>query len=343
MTKERINSYLFWGGALAILAGFVLTAMSALEICTESCASVHDYRFCGCKFELLGFIYFPLLGISHITGKRNARMYSAAAFLVAAGVGSELAFIALQKYVINGWCTICLSIAASVGLIAALYLTHYFINTKVTSKGVLMNGLWKLGIITATFIFAFFGAGKIDMLEAGEETIHNKIAIGNPDGNIEAFLFTDWGCGACHLMEPNLDTIVPAIKKQGRIIFVDYPIHPITLNYTPFNLAFMVHNKEQYVPIRHALVELTKETDSPTEHQIEELAKKHGVTFEELPYADVAYATAYFKELVKDYKIRGTPSMVIVNTDTGDVAELVGWKAINVEEVEKAIQGLQRK
>lgn len=341
MTKERINSWLFWGGALAILAGLILTAMSWMEICTESCASVHDYRFCGCKFELLGFIYFPLLGIAHIAGRRSSFMYSLAGFMVAAGVGSELAFIALQKYVINGWCIICLSIAATVGLVAVLYLASYFINTKNTPKGALMNGLWKLGIIVATFLFTFFGAGKIDMLEAGEETIHEKIAIGNPNGNIEAFLFTDWGCPACHLMEPNLVTIVPALKKQGRIIFVDYPIHPITLNYTPFNLAFMVHHKDQYIPLRHALVELSKESDSPTEHQIEALAKEHGATFQELPYADVAYATAYFKDLVKDHKVRGTPTMVIVNTDTGDVAELVGWKAITLEEVEKAIQSLQ--
>ena len=73
---------------------------------------------------------------------------------------------------------------------------------------------------------------------------------------------------------------------------------------------------------------MSRRTKNPTEDQIEEGSANLGVTYDQLNYSDVALAIRYFRELSQQFKIRATPTMVIVNTDTRKGKKLKGNEEI---------------
>ena len=263
-------------------------------------------------------------------------------------LGSEMMFIYVQKYKIGSWCPICLSIATALTVATLAYLYEYCIDFKGSlenpDRGPIMINVYKglagIGFFMLGFLIAFGGIGRYNSIEAAENSIKEKITFGNPKSHIEVYVFTDWSCPACRSLEPLLKSIAPKIMKDTKLTFVDDPVHPETLNFTPYNISFMINNKDKYFQLRDALTTLSEETKAPTDEQVTALAAKLGVTYKQMSYADVALANKYYTHLIKQLDVEGTPTVVVVNKETQKGKKLPGLQKITEENIMNAIQTL---
>lgn len=317
---------------LFILGGAILTLISWMKLCSTYCSSAHNYRLFGVPFEVTGAFFFLALGVLHVLRKTKLML-----LLIALGLGAELYFIFLQKTAIGTWCPVCLSIAFCIACLGLCYLTIY--NNQPHEEF-----MHPLPLLAFTLIFgfasSFLGVGKIDQLAAEESSLKEEIKFGNRTSPISIYVFTDWACPACRSVEPALEAMAPAITKQAQVTFVDAVVHPETLNYAPYNISFMAHNKPQYFQIRDALGKLSLKNKKPTDQDISAAVAPLGVTFQEIPYEDVALTMKYFDELVDKLKVTGTPTVAIINDTTKKGKKLSG-KEITEANVLKAIQALR--
>lgn len=349
ITHRKLGKIQFWIIALALLSGLILSIVSYLEICTEECRAGHDWKLFNLPFGPIGMFSFSALLIAHFLSLKWPILNYAIVGGVAAALGGEIVLILIQKYQIGHWCPVCLGIFASFLVVALVYIYNFVkdINYARSSaqKGTIMNSAWK-GIFTvgafALGIAAFtFGVVKENKLEAMENSVKEQIAFGKTDSTVNVYLFTDWNCPACNALEPKLNDLMPSILKQTRVVFVDIPVHPETLNYSPFNLSFMINNKPQYLRLRNALTALSQKTGTPSEAQIEALAKENGTKFKELNYADVALGLKYWKDLSTQFKVEATPTMIIVNPKNKKGKKLAGLEEITEANIQKAIDTLK--
>jgi len=88
---------------LTLIATIVLSYVSWVRICTDSCAESHSYRLYGFTFESVGLLFFPLLLFCHLLSRKSAIFGVMAGWLLAATLGSEVMFLYIQKYVIGRW------------------------------------------------------------------------------------------------------------------------------------------------------------------------------------------------------------------------------------------------
>lgn len=344
-----LSGCLFLLSSLAIIAGFVLTGISWVGLCTEQCAATHYYRLFGLQFQHIGLGFFFGLTTIHFFSRHSRYLKFFAGLMLAGALGAEVMFIIVQKYEIGQWCPVCLGIATAVGIAAISYLFGYSIDLtckiKEGQKDEIMKsiqrGLGTLTIFLLGFLFAFVGIGKIDHLKAQEMTVREQIAFGNEESEVDVYIFTDWACTACRSLEPEIVKMAPEIMKKARLTFVDYIIHPETLNFIPYNLSFMIHNKDKYFQLRDLLTEISVKTLNPSEDEIAEAAESLGINYEQLNYSVVAAGIKYFKHLSKEFGIRSTPTMVIVNKNEKKGKKLYGSKEITSTNVMKAIDSLQ--
>jgi protein-disulfide isomerase len=345
---SKYHKFLYAVSSLGILAGFVLSIISWMQICSQECAAAHSYRLFSLRFEDIGLVFFPTLLLLHIASIYRRYFSFIAGLMLAGALGAEMIFIYAQKVLIGHWCPVCLSIAACIGLTSLAYFLGYVRNLKSyvneSQRSETMLNLRK-GITTATFIIigfclAFFGLGKIDELQAAENSIKDSVAFGNMNSNIDVYFFSDWQCPACRQVEPKLKQLVPVITKKARLTFVDFTIHPSSLNFTPYNLSFLIHNKGKYLELRDALTTLSIETETPTDAQVEKMAQEHGVRYKQLNYSDVALGLKYFKTLGTEFDIDSTPTLVIVNEKTKKGKKLYGVAEITADNINKAIDKL---
>lgn len=336
----------------ALLLASALVYISWLGICTEACGKAHSYRLYGFTFEMFGMVYFPTVATLYFFSNRSVFLSVATAILMSMGIGAELFFIYVQKFLIGHWCPVCLSIAGVLGFASLLFLPAFISQTNInlfdnnSPKGLHMNRLLRtsatfLGII-AGFTFAFAGLGKENELQAEENQIKAEIAFGNPHSPIDVYVFTDWICPACESLEPTFERMTSGIVNKARITFVDDPVHEATLNYTPYNLSFMIHNRPQYFSLRKAMHTLANDKKEPTEQDIAAMASQYGVQVRELPYGAVTMGTKYFDELIKKFNIEGTPTIIVYNRDTKQSKKLEGRPQISQEKVIQAIDALSK-
>jgi len=348
MSQPLMNNWLFWIATLAIITGFTLTIMSLLELCTTACVEGHKYKLFGIKFEYFGLVFFTTMLAVHVLGLRSALFHMLAALVVAGGVGGEFYFIYMQKVVIGSWCPICLSIAAMVGITALMYIINQFIGfQKANEEGGNMSGFGRSFVAITTVIFgcfmAFSGTSKADPLQEEQTSIKESIAFGTNKSPIEVYVFTDWFCPACRLVEPIFEKMAPAVQKEGKLYFIDAYIHDESMNYSPYNLSFMIYQKPKYFQLRNALLALTDKTKSPSEKQVETAIAPLGVEYKEVNYKDISLATKMFQKLKRQFDITGTPTVIVVNLDTKKGKKLSGTTDITEANVLKAIEDLKEK
>lgn len=349
LTSARRATWQFWVIGLTLLTGLILSTVSYLDLCTEECKAGHDWTLFGLPFGPIGIVAFAILLGLHLYSLVKPEFHFYVALAVAAALGGEIVLIWIQKYQIGHWCPVCLGIAASIATAAAVYAYNYYQELKKTNaqkqKGAFMKSLWK-GILALTVFFMGFltfyiGIAKENKLEAMQDSVKDQIAFGDLNSPVSVYLFTDWACPACRALEPKLEKILPVILSKARMTFVDIPVHPETLNYAPFNLSFMINNKDKYLKLRDALTELSVKTGTPTDVQIAKIAKDNGATFKELNYADVALGLKYGKELAAQFDIEATPTLVIVNAKAKKGKKLSGLEEITEANVLKAIDTLK--
>lgn len=337
-SSSKWQSTLFNLASFSLLAGLILTFVSWLELCTETCTEAHNYVFYGTKFEVFGGVYFILLNLLHLLSKKHQSLSFLVALLIVAGLGAEAMFIWLQKTQIGSFCTVCLSIAASLLLAGLFYFLMYYIKHR---EGGYMKSFSLLTVFAIGFIVAFGGVVKIDRLEAAQQEIKEQIKFGKTDSPIEIYLFTDWTCPACRALEPKLESLVKHVGESASFTFVDLAIHPETLNYSPYNLALMMNYKPYYFKARDALTQLSAKTKKPTDKQVTEVIKPIGFKFQELGYKDISVGMKYFEQLADKFKVEATPTLVIVNSETKKGQKLAGVEQINEENTAKVIEALK--
>ncbi|MBA3815364.1 MAG: thioredoxin domain-containing protein [Parachlamydiaceae bacterium] len=341
----KLTNWLFFLSTITFITGFALTIISWLRLCSSTCIEGHNYRIYGFAFETLGFVFFPILLAMHLFSYKFPILATLVGWFICAALGSEIMFIYVQKYKIGSWCPVCLSIAGTLIIAGMIYFYGYYTNFKNSlireNKGEIMNGIYKgisgLCFFVIGFVFAFSGIGKYSKLQAMENDIKNQIVFGNLNSPIEVYIFTDWACGGCRAIEPTLEAMAPKIMKKAKVTFVDQEVHPVTLNFIPFNLSFMINNKSKYFELRRALTKLAMQTSEPTDAQVAALAKNHGTQYKQLNNADVQVGTKYFEKLVEQLKVEGTPSVVIISRNDKKGKKLMGPEEITEANIMRAI------
>lgn len=329
--KNRYDA-MFFLGWIAIVVGFILSIVSILDICTESCSETHKYRFFGLPFGPIGLVFFFTLGMLYFFSRHYPFLTSIVALMTAGALGSEIVLIGIQKYVIGQWCPVCLSIAASIAVLAFTLVLTFIFKTisfyQQRQQGKIMINLWKgiscLSIFGLGFALAVAGVAKPEKSFADGIENQDDPIFGNKNSAVEVYIVSDWFCPACRRIEPVLDKMYPRIMKKAGLVFVDRAIHPETMNFTPYNLSFMVKEKKKYFEIRKALSKLSMKTKTPTAEQIQEAVKTLGVKYQQLNYTDIDSGIRYFQGIAKTFNINSTPTVVIANRKKLNAKKLVG-------------------
>ena len=104
------------------------------------------------------------------------------------------------------------------------------------------------GVVIVAYVISFYGVFKPE--ESFAAGLDGDVPyFGNENSPVEVYYITDWFCPACKQIEPELEPYYPKMMTKARLFFVDYPIHPETMNYIPYNLSFMLNDKKQYFKI----------------------------------------------------------------------------------------------
>ena len=350
-SRSKTNRLSYTITSSALLLALILSIVSWMNLCTEACVEEHNYRLFGFSFEEIGLVFFPSLLLIHLLSLYYPLMDRLTSYSLCAAFGAEVMFVYAQKFIIGSWCPLCLGIAASVAIagISHLYPEYAEFKTdlKHKNKGYNMNIINRYFFGTVFlflgFVLAFTGLGKENQLEAAESTVKENLMFGSGKQSVVVYVFTDWRCPACRSLEPVFESIMPKIYDKADLVFVDDPVHPESMNFIPYNLSFVIHNKSKYFQLRNGLIEISKKTKVPSEADVEALAASQGVSYIQLDYADVALANLYFEELIKKFDIEGTPIVVVATKHNKKSIKLSGKSEISEESILKAVDKLSAK
>lgn len=347
---KKLPRFLFYITLFALFLGLILSIASLLGICTERCAKGHDWRLLGLPFEYIGIAFFST-AILVLFLSRRFRFFTPLLGLMLAGtLGSEAMFIYIQKYWIHAFCPLCLWIAFSV-FVAFLAFFIPFIGPLISrlkqgNRREKMISSGKLFITLGAFLFGFMtaalGVKQINSLEGAESSIKEALVFGDKSSQFEVYLFTDWACTGCRALEPRLKTLHSLITAQAKFFYIDYEIHPETLNFLPYNVSFLIKNKSRYLALRDMLTRLSEKTGEPSEEQVKEGATALGTFYDPLPYGQIDAASRFFKKMAERFNINFTPTLVIVDTKTKKGKKLEGADSITEEAITEAFDSLRR-
>lgn len=349
LTQRKQIPITFWVVTLALVAGLILSVLSWMELCVEHCSANRGYNLLGMPFAVFGLGFFIALTGIHLASRFWPVLTPLVGWMVAGAFGSEIMFIAIQKYRIGHWCPVCLSIAFCV-LVAAVALAVPFAKDLVRSikqsnredfMNTVKRGITSFSFALLGFFIALVGITKPDEAQAAVDKMKERLNLGAKGGNIEVYFISDWFCPSCKKVEPKIEKLFPKVKSQVAFYFIDYPIHTKSLNFTPYNLAFLVNDKSNYLSGRRMLMDLAEKNESPTDEDIEAGAKAKGLHFHELSFLDVKRGMEYFDEVIKANKLDSTPTVIIRNIKTNKTTKLEGTGEISEAKVLEAIDALK--
>ncbi len=333
----------FWLLTATFIAGLLLSCLSWLELCVEHCSANQDYRLFGVPFAPFGLAFFTLLIALHFYSKRHQTCGKLIEWMIFSALGAEAVFIYVQHAQIGHWCPVCLSIAACVAF-SALILICGWIRDFQKHRGDMMHFLKRmtvnLSFLLVGLFIALIGIGKVDSAQAAINDIRDKVAFGTKGSQIEVYFFSDWFCPSCKKVESLIEKTYPKIKSKVVFYFIDYPIHRKSMNFSPYNLAFLINDKADYFKARQMLLALADKSDSPTDEDVEKQAKKAGLKFKELSYLEVKTGMEFFDSMVAKYGLSSTPTIVIVNSKKNSVVKLEGRDEISEEKIIQAVDKL---
>lgn len=195
-------------------------------------------------------------------------------------------------------------------------------------------------IRTLLTVALFFALGLISSLFAVGKKAHAAEAdlfLGKTGSPTTVYVVSDWFCPVCRKMEPEIERMIPSLAKSAKLGFVDFPIHRETVNFTPYHLQFLAHEKEKYPALRRALAQLALKTKQPTEAEVRGAVAPLGVKLRPVDYADTFAGMQANLAVCRDYKIKATPSVVITNGKRKKSKVLVGEKQISESAIKAAI------
>lgn len=332
----------YWALLCVFACGLILSIISGLNLCTSECTETKSYLLFGLPFVYVGLAFFSVAILLHLFSKYYLPRLILAALLVGA-LGSEMVFIWIQKYQIGTWCPICLSIFGTIVLAGAIFLIGSIIHQQQLGQPMktIKNILSFIPVFLIGLLVALVGISKPDHQLIAMDNLKEKIELGDAKSPIEVYFITDWFCSACRKVEPVMQQLAPGIMKQAGFFFIDHAVNPETVNYSPYNLSFLIHNKANYFKIREALIRLSKKNKSPKDEAIKKAIAPLGEKLTELNYADIKAGTNFFDEISKKYDVKATPTLVIVNTKTNEVRQLKGESGITEANINEAIQAVK--
>jgi hypothetical protein len=100
---------------LAVVTGWLVSTFSVIqEMCmVAACRDTAVFTIFGLNMGWFGISYFSLILIVLWLRKRDCRLDWAVAALLFGGIGAELRLLWIQKYVIGGWCPLCVTICCA--------------------------------------------------------------------------------------------------------------------------------------------------------------------------------------------------------------------------------------
>jgi len=330
--------------AVPLAAAWILSVMSWLGICSDGCEETHLYRFFGFPISPLGVGFFTLCGLAFLTRSRFRFSGFLVPLLLSGALGSEFVLVWMQKFVIGKWCPLCLGVALSVGTACVLIALERLPGVAIRIRGGERNlEMKRLAGKTALILFAFLagmgvtamGLKKPDAIAAGLPV--TSFVFGDTESRLEVYIVTDWFCPACRAAEPEILKGARNAMRQAKVVFVDYPVHPETYNFIPYNMSFIIREKAKYFEIREAMATLARKTKEPTPEDVRAAVSPLGVKYVPLNYVDVIAGMQYFSTLVKKFKVAGTPSVVVLDSRTGKTKTLYGSSEITSNNILKAV------
>lgn len=116
---RRALSILLW---LAVSTGWLVSILSVIqEMCMVSaCRDTAGFTVFGFNMGWFGIAYFSLILIVLWLRRKDCRLDWVFSVLVFSGIGAELRLLWIQKYVIGGWCPICVTICCALFVAAIL-------------------------------------------------------------------------------------------------------------------------------------------------------------------------------------------------------------------------------
>ena len=334
-------------GSLALVpiaAALILSVLSWLGICSDGCVETDLYRIFGFPLSPLGVGYFTLCGLAFLTRNRFRFSGFLIPVLLSGALGSEFVLVWIQKFDIGKWCQLCVGVALSVVTACVLVALDRLSGVAIQIRGGERNlEMKRLAGNTVLILFVFLasmgvtamGLKKTDAFAAGLPV--KSLAFGDTESSSEVYIITDWFCPACRTAEPEILKAARKAMQQAKVVFVDYPVHPETYNYIPYNLSFIVHEKAKYLEIREAMATLARKTKEPTLEDVQTAVSPLGVKYVPLNYTDVMAGMQYFSTLVKKFKVPGTPSVVVLDSRTGNTKTLYGMLEITSDNILKTL------
>ena len=116
---RRALPILLW---LAVSTGWLVSIFSVIqEMCMVSaCRDVAVFTVFGLNMGWFGIAYFSLVLIVLWLRNKDSRMDRLFSALLFCGIGAELRLLWIQKFVIGGWCPLCVTICCALFAAAIL-------------------------------------------------------------------------------------------------------------------------------------------------------------------------------------------------------------------------------
>jgi len=324
---------------LALLAGLTLSVLSGLHICASMCSETAKYSIFGMDFGWFGCAFFGLLILLSVVRTRVPSAGGLLLYVVCAALGAELRLIWIQKYDIGSWCPVCLGVAATIAT-AFLALSYQLPAPQSTSGGIMKTRLTRISLMTLALL-AGLGVALTGVRKEAEAA-GPDIYFGKRQSDTTVYFVSDWFCPVCRKVEPEMEKVFPDISARARVAFVDMPIHPDTANITPYNLQFMMYDKDRYMRLRHVLDELSRITKNPTPEQVQAAVANLGVTLRPINFTELMTGARLFESLFRGFGVKATPTVVIDNARTKKRKLLVGSREISGNAIREAIAEVER-
>ncbi len=215
-------------------------------------------------------------------------------FMVAAGIGAEIYLLGFQVY--HGvYCPYCL-------LFGAILLLLFIVNFRMPRVRQAA-----LGILAGFLILLIFFEGMVTPAYAGDTVIPS---FGS--GPVQVRLYTDYFCGPCSALEPQIAKPIEELmkKKTIRITFIDTPIHKETKLYARYFLYICSEERDfrKIVSARHALFDAARNRITDPEGLEAHLAK-NGIRYKRM---DVKPTFDVLNGYLKEDGIRSTPTLTVI-------------------------------
>jgi len=319
---------------LVAVTGLGLSIASILQLCTDACSETARYTLFGLDFGMFGILFFLALAAVVLLRRRIPAVSALCPLMLLGSAGAEAHFIWIQKYVIGAWCPLCLAIAGTV-LTGVILVVIEQIRELRSPGGTMKHGMQRITLFLATFAL---GLGvSVFGVSTDRASASVDLYLGKTAGPVTVYFVSDWFCPGCRKAEPAIERIYPEVARTARVSFIDYPVHPETSNFTPYNLQFLTHEKKKYLALRRALSYLSLKTEAPTPDQVQAAVAPLGVTLRQINYADVSFGMQFNLTTYRGFGVKSTPSVVVHNAKTKKVKILEGAGNITMDSVRKAL------